>query len=43
VPYRAACLCDLGGAGATSGTVFLLVLPWLLIALRLGRAARPRR
>ena len=36
VPYRAACLCDLGGHGAASaGTLFLFGLAWLLLAVRL--------
>jgi len=36
VPYRAACLCDLGArGGASAGTLLLFALPWLLLALRL--------
>jgi GH15 family glucan-1,4-alpha-glucosidase len=41
VPYRAACLCDVGGRrGPSRGTVTLLALPWLFVALRLCQKAR---
>jgi hypothetical protein len=40
IPYRAACLCDMGGAGATGGTLLVLLVPWLFLALRLARRAR---
>ncbi|MDB4967959.1 MAG: hypothetical protein JWN44_3648 [Myxococcales bacterium] len=41
VPYRAACLCDLGGRGKPSrGTAALLALPWLFVAVRLCQKAR---
>jgi GH15 family glucan-1,4-alpha-glucosidase len=43
VPYRAACLCELGGRALPSaGTLVLLALPWLLLGLRLSRRTRRR-
>jgi hypothetical protein len=41
VPYRAACLCELGGRALPSaGTLALVMLPWLFLAVRLSRRAR---
>lgn len=41
VPYRAACLCSLGGGrGPTPGTLLLLALPWLFVTVRLCKARR---
>lgn len=36
IPYRAACLCDVGGrARPSKGTITLIALPWLLVGFRL--------
>jgi len=40
IPYRAACLCDFGRGRATAGTLTILGLPWLFLAVRL--CARPK-
>jgi GH15 family glucan-1,4-alpha-glucosidase len=41
IPYRAACLCDVGGrARPSKGTMTLLALPWLFVAFRLCQKAR---
>jgi len=40
-PYRAACLCGVGGAAPMGGTLLLVALPWIFIAARL-RARRRR-
>jgi len=43
VPYRAACLCDLGHhPGATGGTLAMMALPWLFLAVRLRRRAKQK-
>ena len=44
VPYRAACLCDLTGhRGAATGTLALMLLPWLLLAARLLGKSKERK
>lgn len=43
IPYRAACLCDIGGRARPSrGTITLLALPWLFVGVRLCQKARCR-
>jgi hypothetical protein len=40
IPYRAACLCGVGARVPSRGTVTLLALPWMFIAVRLCQKAR---